>query len=138
MSSSLLVLASAVIVFALGLVRLLITFRGPKLRPRSAALLAQMQADSPGITRQTSMWRAWLGFNASHSLGAMLYGAVYGYFALCQPQLLFGSAYLSLLGAALLSSYLWLARRYWFSAPLAGISLASICYAAAYALLALQ
>ncbi len=28
-----------------------------------------MQQVSPVITRQTTMWKAWVGFNASHSYG---------------------------------------------------------------------
>ena len=27
------------------------------------------------------MWRAWVGFNATHSLGLILFGALYGYLA---------------------------------------------------------
>jgi hypothetical protein len=39
-----LVSLSAAVIFALGILHLLYTFRGPKLRPRDAALQSAMQA----------------------------------------------------------------------------------------------
>src|SRR5688572_12148125 len=80
--SSSLVAASAAIVLLLGLIHLLYTFHGPKLSPRDPELQRRMQEVSPVITRQTTMWKAWIGFNASHGYGAVLFGAVYGYLSL--------------------------------------------------------
>jgi hypothetical protein len=89
------------------------------------------------LTRETSVWRAWIGFNASHSLGAMLFGAIYGHLALAQPDVLARSPYLLAVGAALLLGYAWLGRRYWFSVPFRGIVLSLALYAdGAVALLA--
>ena len=31
---------------------------------------------SPVITKETTVWRCWVGFNASHSMGLMLYGLI--------------------------------------------------------------
>ena len=77
-----LVAGSSAIVLVLGLMHLLYTFYGPKLLPRDRELQVRMQEVSPVITRQTTMWKAWVGFNASHSYGLILFGAVYGYLAL--------------------------------------------------------
>jgi len=74
MTSQALITASAAIILTLGLLHLLYTFRGPKLQPREAALETQMTSVSPVITRQTTMWKAWVGFNGSHSYGAILFG----------------------------------------------------------------
>lgn len=134
--AALLMLAAAGIVLALGTLHLVYTFSGPAFLPRDPALRAAMQATSPRITADTTMWRCWIGFNASHSLGAMLFGLVWGWLALQQPALLFGSLYLRGLGLALLSAFLVLAYRYWFRIPLAGIALALACYAAALVLAA--
>jgi hypothetical protein len=123
-----LIVASAAIVLMLGVLHLVYTFRGPKLRPRDQALEARMQEVSPGITRQTTMWKAWVGFNASHGCGAVLFGAVYGYLALADAEFLFGSKYLCAVGALMLASYLALARLYWFSVPYRGILVATVCY----------
>jgi len=127
-----LIIASAAIIALLGIVHLIYTFRGNKFHPRDADLMARLQAVSPVITRQTSMWKAWVGFNASHSLGAILFGAVYGYLALLHHAFLFQSTFLLTLGFLLLASYLILGKLYWFSVPFRGILLASILYAAGW------
>ena len=129
-----LVFMSAAIIFALGAMHLWITFHGPKLKPRDPDLEARLKEVSPVITRQTTMWKAWIGFNASHSYGAILFGLVYGYLALAQRELLFGSVYLASVGALLLAGYVVLGRLYWFSIPFRGIVIATILYFAGFAL----
>jgi len=130
MQAALLVAASATVILALGLVHLLYTFYGSKLLPRDAALRAEMERVHPNITRQTTMWRAWIGFNASHSMGAILFGLVYGYLALAMPAALFGSVFLRALGFAFLCGYVLLGWRYWFSVPFRGVLLALVLFAA--------
>jgi hypothetical protein len=125
-----LVAAGAAIPLVLGLAHLLFTFHGPKLLPRDRALEARMREVSPVITRQTTMWKAWVGFNASHSAGLILFGALYGYLALAHAELLFGSAFLLALGMIVLLGYVFLARRYFFRTPLRGVILATVLYAA--------
>ena len=78
----LLIAASAGIIVVLGLLHLVYTFYGPKFLPRDRDLKTRMQEVSPVITRETTVWKAWVGFNASHSYGAILFGAVYGYLSL--------------------------------------------------------
>ena len=123
-----LIACSAAIIFALGALHLLITFHGPKLLPRDRELKSRMEAVSPVITSETTMWRAWVGFNASHSYGALLFGAVYGYLALAHGAFLFQSVFLLLLGLALLGGYVFLGVRYWFSVPFRGILSATGLY----------
>jgi hypothetical protein len=125
-----LVVASAAIILLLGLIHLLYTFRGSKLHPRDA-LEARMKEVSPVLTRETTMWRAWVGFNASHSYGAILFGPVYGYLAAAQSSLLFQSPFLLLVGLLLLAGYVILGKAYWFSVPFRGIVLSSALYGAA-------
>ena len=131
--ASSLLAAGAAIILLLGLAHLLFTFRGPKLHPRDAALEARMKEVTPVLTRQTTMWKAWIGFNASHSYGAIFFGLVYGYLALAHAALLFQSEFLLLAGLGLLLGYVFLARAYWFSIPLRGIAAATLLYLAALA-----
>ncbi len=129
--ASALMMASALIILGLGSMHLLLTFRGPALHPRDAALQARLMEVPLVLTRETTMWRAWIGFNASHSFGAMLFGLVYGYLAFAHAAMLFASAFLLSLGFVLLGGYVFLARRYWFRIPFRGILIATILYAAA-------
>lgn len=119
---------SAAILLLLGLLHLLYTFHGPRLLPRDAELQERMSSVSPVITRQTTMWKAWIGFNASHSFGVILFGLVYGYLALLHPVFLFDSAFLLIVGLVLLCGYTFLCVRYWFNAPLRGILLSLALY----------
>jgi len=128
--AALLVAVSAAITLLLGVVHLLYTFYGQKLSPRDPALLARMQEISPVITRQTTMWRAWIGFNASHSYGLILFGAIYGYLALMHGGFLFQSVFLLAVGVIGLLAYLILCHKYFFRIPLLGVLLATALYIA--------
>jgi hypothetical protein len=81
MKPSAFIASSAAIILLIGLVHLLYTFRGPKLHPRDPDLTARMMAVSPVISSETTMWRCWVGFNASHSFCLIFFGALYGYLA---------------------------------------------------------
>jgi hypothetical protein len=131
--ASLLVVASAAIVFVLGVLHLLYTFQGRKLHPRDAETIRAMEQSTLGITRQATVWRAWIGFNASHSLGLVLFALIYGYLALAAPGLLFGSLFLRGVGLALLLAYVVIARRYFFSVPFRGVALATAFFVAGLA-----
>lgn len=133
-ASQLSIVASAGIVFALGGIHLYYTFFGKAFSPRDAELETRMKAVSPRLTGEITMWNAWIGFNASHSLGAMLFGAIYGYLAIARPAALFGSPFLLALGFAFLAALLALARVYWFRIPFRGILAATVAYSVALGL----
>jgi hypothetical protein len=134
MKHIILMVTSATIIALLGTGHLVMTFRGPKLLPRDRELRAAMNRTHPVITTQTTIWRAWIGFNASHSMGAIMFGFFYGYLALAHPDLLFRSMPLLVFGLATLLAYLILAKVYWFITPLLGISISLVCYALSVAL----
>lgn len=133
-TSAALIAAAAFIICALGTLHLLLTFNGTKLWPKDTGLKASMENSSPQITRQTTMWKTWIGFNASHSLGAMLFGLVFAYLALAEPALFFQSYFLQAVGMVALLAYVVLGWRYWFSVPFRGICLATLLYALGLAL----
>lgn len=74
------------------------------------------------------MWKAWVGFNASHSYGLILFGAVYGHLAVEHSDFLFQSVFLLSLGLILLLGYVFLAKRYFFRIPFRGLLLATVLY----------
>jgi hypothetical protein len=80
------------------------------------------------------MCRCWLGFNASHSMGLILFGLVFGFLALAHSQLLFQSPFLLVLGLATLGGFVVLSKLYFFSAPLTGVSISLACYIASIVL----
>jgi len=81
---------------------------------------------------RTDMWRAWVGFNFSHSLGVLLVGAL-GVWAGCRFKMLpIGTIMpvLTLIGCA----YEVLALLYWFRIPAIGVAIGTACFAAAWVL----
>jgi len=133
-ASRLFMLLSAGVVLMLGIIHLVYTFSGTKLMPRDPSLQVSMSLTTPVITKDTTMWRCWVGFNATHSLGLILFGLVFGYLALAQPRVVFESWFLLTTGMATLAALAVLSRMYFFNAPLLGISIASICYVVSVAL----
>jgi hypothetical protein len=134
LAARILMVLSASIVLTLGVSHLVYTFSGPNLTPRDPALQVSMSQVSPVITKETTMWRCWVGFNASHSMGLILFGLVFGYLALAHGQLLFQSPFLLVVGLAMLGGLIVLCKVYWFSAPFTGIRISLACYLASIAL----
>jgi len=119
-------LAGVSIIGLLGLLHLILTFYGNRLEPKTAAIKKLMQQSQLMLTSESNIYNAWLGFNASHSLGAMLLAAVYLPIGLNHYPWLQQSLWLSSLPLLVCVSYLVLAKRYWFSRPLWAIGLAVV------------
>jgi hypothetical protein len=129
---------SAAVMGTLGSLHMLYTYRGNKLHPRDPSVREAMQQTHLVITRQTTVWRATKGFNASHSLGLVAFALVYGHMALWQPDVLGGSQFLLALGMAVLLAYLELSRRYFFDVPFRGVALSCVLYAVGWAMSAVN
>jgi hypothetical protein len=134
LAAKILMVFSASIIFTLGVIHLGNTFWGPNLTPRDPALQISMSQISPVITKETTMWKCWMGFNASHRMGLILFGLVFCFLALAHSRLLFQSPFLLVVGLAMLGGFVVLSKVYFFSAPLAGISISLVCYLASIAL----
>jgi hypothetical protein len=134
--ASILLEIGGTIFMLLGLLHALYTFldisKPSRLVPDDPSVADAMARSSLRLTRgATTMWRAWVGFNFSHSLGVVLFGAlciaaglVLGLVAI--P----GWVLLSLVAVGLL--YLWIALLYWFRTPVAGIAIATACLFSAW------
>jgi len=128
LAAKILMVLSASIILMLGVVHLVYTLWGPNLTPRDPALQISMTQTSPVITKETTMWRCWIGFNATHSMGLILFGLVFAFLALAHGQLLFRSPFLLAVGLAMLGGYVVLCKVSFFSAPLTGVSISLVCY----------
>jgi len=124
----LLIVIGSSIFLILGSIHLFYTFFTGKFTPRNSAAEQEMKNTSPVLTRQTTVWNAWVGFNASHSLGAIFLGLVNillitQYFSVAHDSLM-----LQIINLSTILFYLFLAKRYWFKTPLIGIIISSICF----------
>jgi len=80
---------------------------------------------------RTDMWRAWIGFNFSHSLGVLLFGALAVWAGFRIKALPVGvMPALTLIGCL----YLVLALLYWFRSPAIGVAIGTSCFAVAWIL----
>lgn len=132
MISRIFIFASAAIFLYLGCVHLAYTFFTHKFSPREAQLEIAMKQVAPRISSETTMWKASMGFHVSHSMGAILFGLVYGYLAVCRWEVLHRSYFLVVIGLLMLVGYVVVARIFWFTAPLIAASAAAILYGIAF------
>jgi hypothetical protein len=122
------VAASATLIGLGGLMHLVITIFTNKLEPSDPLLAERVRTAPINISPAAAFGPAMKGFNLSHSIGFLLFAAVYAPLALAEPDLLERSLYLRALGVATLVGLAVIARRYWFVAPFGGVAIATVVY----------
>jgi hypothetical protein len=123
------------IMVILGIIHLILTFLTDKFSPKDALLENAMRKTSPILTNDLTMWNGWQGFNASHSLGIIIFGLiniylVFRYFKVLQ----FDNVYF-FFNIIVIGAYIFLAYKYWFNIPLFGLLLTFLCFGLSYFLI---
>jgi hypothetical protein len=131
-------LSGSVIFLVLGTLHLYYTFFTNKFKTRNKNTEIEMKNTSPVLTKDTTMWKSWIGFNASHSAGAIFIGLINAILAVQYFSILQNSVSLLLLNCITVIFYLWLAKRYWFSIPFTGILITACCFVTASLILFLS
>ncbi len=126
--AQILIITGAAIFGILGSVHLIYTFFTNKFDPYDLSAKDAMPGTSLVLTKDTTVWKAWIGFNASHSLGAMLIAAFYIPLALWDFAVIENSLWFTWLPVITGLSYLFLAKKYWFNIPFIGILISSACF----------
>jgi hypothetical protein len=115
----------------LGLLHTLYTYldidRPRRLVPQDPAVMQAMAKSNLRLSGTgTTMWRAWVGFNFSHSIGVILFGTIcIGAGSVLGTIVL--PAWILFLFVVIASIYLAVGQLYWFRIPVAGIVLAEVC-----------
>jgi hypothetical protein len=117
----------------LGLLHAVYTFadlwRPRRLVPNDPAVIEAMSSSGVRLARGgTTIWRAWVGFNFSHSLGALIFSFGCIAVGLSLKTLALPKAAL-LVPVAIGVLYFVLAIRYWFRIPAIGIAAGTLCFA---------
>ena len=100
--------------------------------PDDPAVMAAMQTSKIRLTRgESTMWQGWVGFNLSHSLGALMFSAACFVIAACLRSFAF-SPWVLLILAAVSAVYLLIAVQYWFRIPILGTAIATGCLGGAW------
>ena len=109
----------------------LIDTRMPKrFSPYKDEVRLSMLSSTLMVTRQTNMWRAWVGLNISHGLGSLFFGLTYFTLAEVDMELLLRLPALLYLAPCMALSYLILSIKYWFNVPVIGSSIGLACFIA--------
>ena len=120
---------------ALGTLHLLFTFFTNKFEAYDSSVTDAMKASSIVLTKETTIWKAWVGFNASHSLGAMLFAGIYVPLTISNFNVIQQSNWFTFLPVLIGFSYLVLAKMYWFKIPFIGILFSTTCFIGAAVLI---
>ena len=128
MIEQILLIAGATIFGTLGAIHLVCTFFSNRFNAFDRTVTQAMKDTSPVLTKETTMWNAWVGFNASHSLGAMLVTAFYVPLALTNMEIIRETEWFSILPVVIGLLYLVLAKIYWFKIPFIGILMSTACF----------
>ena len=102
------------------------------LSPRDPAMREAMTRETPLLTRRTNLWLAWVGFNMSHSLGAVLFGVVVLLIGRNATTYSAQAGVFLPLAVVVSALYLLLGVRYWFRTPVIGIAFSGACFVAAW------
>jgi len=120
----------------LGLLHALYTYqdinRPRRLVPQDPAVAQAMAKSNLRLSgTATTMWRAWVGFNFSHSIGVALFGTIcIGAGSVLGTKVLPAWILFAFVVIALL--YLVVGVLYWFRIPVAGIVIAVVCLSIAW------
>ncbi len=135
MLSQVLFIIGASIFGILGFVHLIYTFFTDKLNPYNPTVTAAMKSTTVNITKETTVWYAWVGFNASHSLGVILFAAIYLPLAFSHIEFITNNNWFAVLPSIVSISYLLLAKSYWFKIPFIGFLISTLCFVSSFVLI---
>ncbi len=135
MSAQLLIITGSLILGMLGLAHFIYVLATNKFHAYDGVVTTAMQQTSPVITKHTTMWQAWQGFNYSHSFGVLWVPLLYVPLALNHMTVLQQSLWLTLLPIMMAVVYTVLAKRYWFNVPFIGSVMAMLCFSIAFYML---
>jgi hypothetical protein len=133
--SQVLFIIGASIFDLLGFIHIICTFFTDKFNAYNPYVTQTMKSTSPKITKETTIFRAWVGFNASHSLGAIFFAAIYIPLAYSHIQFITHNSWFAVLPSIIGFSYLFLAKYYWFKIPFFGFLLSTACFVSAFVLI---
>lgn len=115
----------------LGSIHLVLTFLTNKFEAFDVKTTQAMKNTTPLLTKETTVWDAWIGFNASHSLGAIIVAAFYVPLAVSHFYIIQQSIWFSTLPAFIGLAYIHLANSYWFKVPFIGFLISTACLSVA-------
>lgn len=126
--------SGAIIITILGSTHLYYTFFTDKFSSPNERVIEEMKRSFPNLTKEMTIWKAWISFNATHSVGAMFIGIINLYLALKYFSILMDDHFFFLFTIITILFYAWLALKFWFRFISAAVIIVLICFISSYAL----
>lgn len=126
-----LIIVGAGIFVLLGSAHGLLTLRDlghPRAFTPKAELRTAMQHSAIALNPSINLWRAWMGFNLTHSLGAVMFGGAFLYLGILHSSLFSQSPLLQCLAVLLSATYLIISLKFFFSKPVIGSAISMTCF----------
>ena len=98
------------------------------LSPNDSQTIEAMTRTQLLLTRRTDLWSAWVGFNLSHSLGAVLFGLFVVVIGRSAESFAAQARFCVPLATLIAASYIAIGLKYWFRDPNTGIALSLACF----------
>ena len=95
--------------------------------PTDDSVRKAMEGVPIALHPSTDLWKAWLGFNLSHSLGLVVFGGGLLAVTVLDLELFTNSVALQVIAIGMSGVYLTLSVKFWFSGPIIGSGLATLC-----------
>lgn len=106
------------------------TYKPKKLIPYKSGVMSLMKESTLAITKETNMWRAWVGFNISHGIGILFFSLTYLYLSTFYTSFLESSLFFMSAAPIISLTYFILSKKYWFSIPAIGSAIGLLCFVA--------
>ena len=133
--AQLLVIVAASIFLLLGTLHGVVTLKDlshPRaFTPNDPALREAMQRSGIRFHPRVNLWRAWLGFNLTHSLGIVVFGAAFLYVGVFAPKAFAASPLVQSAAVVVSALYFIVSLGFFFATPTIGAAAALVCFLAA-------
>ena len=98
----------------MGILHLYGTLFTPFMHPRNEKLIPEMKRATLKITDKLTLWKSWIGFNATHGAGVIFLGVSNLYVNWKYREILQHDLILPTLTIVIVSFYCWVAWKFWF------------------------
>lgn len=133
--AQLLIIAGASVFLVLGALHGALTLRDlqhPRaFTPPDPALRLAMQQSSIRLHPAINLWRAWMGFNLTHSMSLVLFGGAFLHVGLFEPDAFASSLLFQTVAVVVSAIYLVVSLNFFFSRPVIGSTVGLVCFVVA-------
>lgn len=102
--------------------------------PTDPALREAMQQSRIALHPGVNLWKAWIGFNVTHSLSLIFFGAPFLYFGIVKPNIFMSSVILQAIAVLVSAIYVILCIKFFFLTPAIASVIGLICFIVAVGL----